>query len=58
MTIDEIFSLMAEHMVEGLMTHAQLADFYNFLGLKGYRNAMNITTFVRIKIIENYVVII
>lgn len=37
MTIDEIFSLMAEHMIEGLMTHAQLADFYNFLGLKGYQ---------------------
>jgi len=37
MTIEEIFSLVAEHMVEGLMTHAQLADLYNFLGLEGYR---------------------
>ena len=37
MTVDEIFSLIAEHMVEGLMTHAQLADYYNFLGLKGYQ---------------------
>ena len=37
MTVEEIFSLLAEHMVEGLMTHAQLADYYNFLGLKGYQ---------------------
>ena len=37
MTVDEIFSLVAEHMVEGLMTHAQLADLYNFLGLEGYQ---------------------
>lgn len=37
MTVEEIFSLIAEHMVEGLMTHAQLADMYNFLGLKGYQ---------------------
>lgn len=37
MTTEEIFSLVAEHMVEGLMTHAQLADMYNFLGLKGYQ---------------------
>ena len=36
MTVDEIFSQIASHMVEGLMTHAQLADYYNFLGLKGY----------------------
>lgn len=35
MTVEEIFSLVAGHMVEGLMTHAQLADLYNFLGLKG-----------------------
>ena len=37
MTTDEIFSLIIEHMVEGLMTHAQLADMYNFLGLEGYQ---------------------
>jgi len=37
MTVEEIFSLIAEHMVEGLMTHAQLADLFNFLGLEGYQ---------------------
>ena len=37
MTTEEIFSLVAEHMVEGLMFHAQLSDYYSFLGLKGYQ---------------------
>ena len=36
MTLEEIFSLVAEHMVEGLMFHSQMSDYYNFLGLKGY----------------------
>lgn len=36
MTIDEIFSQINQHMITGLMFHSQLADFYNFLGLKGY----------------------
>ena len=36
MTLEEIFSLIAEHMVEGLMVHSQMSDYYNFLGLKGY----------------------
>ena len=36
MTIEEIFSRIAKHMVEGLMTHSKLADFYHFIGLKGY----------------------
>jgi hypothetical protein len=37
MTIDEIFSELAQHMIEGLMTHSQLADYYGFLGLYGYQ---------------------
>ena len=37
MTTDKIFSLIAQHMVEGLMVHSQLADFYGFLSLKGYQ---------------------
>lgn len=36
MTAEEIFSLISAHMVEGLMFHAQMADYYCFLGLKGY----------------------
>ena len=36
MTIEEIFAHLNTHMIEGLMTHAQLSDYYDFLGLKGY----------------------
>jgi hypothetical protein len=36
MTIEEIFNQMARHMVEGLMMHSQLTEYYNFLGLEGY----------------------
>lgn len=37
MTIEEIFSGIAEHMVKGLMVHEQLANYYDFLGLQGYK---------------------
>lgn len=37
MNVDEIFSEVAGHMVEGLMFHAQLSDLYNFLGFEGYQ---------------------
>ena len=36
MTVEEIFSQIGKHMIEGIMTHSQMADYYNFLGLKGY----------------------
>lgn len=36
MTIDEIFSVMASHMIQGIMTHEQLMNSYAFLGLEGY----------------------
>lgn len=36
MTVEEIFSQISKHMIEGVMIHAQMADYYNFLGLKGY----------------------
>ena len=36
MTIDEIFANLNKHAIEGLMFHAQLADYYDFLGLKGF----------------------
>lgn len=36
MTAEEIFSHIAKHMIEGLMVHSKLADFYGFIGFKGY----------------------
>ena len=36
MTIDEIFGNINAHMIEGLMVHSQMSDYYNFLGLEGY----------------------
>ena len=37
MSVEEIFSSISEHMVEGLMAHSQLSDFFGFLGLEGYQ---------------------
>lgn len=37
MTIDEIFSALGEHMIEGLMVHSQLSDYFGFIGLDGYQ---------------------
>lgn len=37
MTIEEIFSTLSAHMIKGLMVHAQFSDYYNFLGLEGYK---------------------
>ena len=37
MTIEEIYSSLASHMILGMMTHQHLANYYDFLGLKGYR---------------------
>lgn len=36
MTVEDIFSQLVAHTVEGLMVHAQMAEYYDFLGLKGY----------------------
>lgn len=36
MTTGEIFSKIAVHMIEGLMFHQQMANYYEFLGLEGY----------------------
>lgn len=36
MTVEEIFSQLVAHAIEGLMVHAQMAEYYDFLGLKGY----------------------
>lgn len=37
MTVEEIFSQISKHMVEGLMFHSQLSDYFGFLGLEGYQ---------------------
>ena len=37
MTINEIYSKINEHMINGLMLHDQLANYYDFLGLGGYK---------------------
>ena len=36
MTVEEIFSKISSHMVEGMMHHEQFSDYYDFLGLDGY----------------------
>ena len=36
MTVSEIFSSLAEHLIKGMMTHEQFANYYKFLGLSGY----------------------
>ena len=37
MTAAEIFSAISAHQVSGLMLHEQMADYYDFLGLRGYK---------------------
>lgn len=37
MTVDEIYSEIAAHMIKGMMMHEQMANYYDFLGLKGYK---------------------
>lgn len=37
MKVEEIFNQLVQHMLEGLMIHSQMADYFNFLGLKGFK---------------------
>lgn len=37
MTVEEIFSAITNHMIKGLMVHEQMANYYDFLGLQGYK---------------------
>lgn len=37
MTVEQIFSKISAHMLQGLMFHEQTANYYDFLGLKGYK---------------------
>lgn len=36
MTVEEVYSKIASHMVKGMMIHSQMADYYRFLNLDGY----------------------
>lgn len=37
MTIHEIFAEISAHQITGIMLHEQMADYYDFLGLPGYK---------------------
>lgn len=37
MVVEEIYAEISAHMIKGLMIHEQLANYYDFLGLKGYK---------------------
>ena len=37
MTLEEIYAELSAHMIKGMMIHAQMADYYDFLGLEGYK---------------------
>ena len=37
MTVEEIFKGLSAHMIKGIMIHEQLADYYDFLNLHGYK---------------------
>ena len=38
MTVEEIFTKMASHMLDGVMIHEQLVHYHNFIHLPGYAN--------------------
>lgn len=37
MTTEEIFAAISAHFVKGMMIHDQMADYYDFLSLRGYK---------------------
>ena len=37
MTAEEIYSELSAHKIKGMMLHENLANYYDFLGLKGYK---------------------
>ena len=37
MTVEEIFTTINSHMITGIMLHDQLAEYYDFLNLHGYK---------------------
>lgn len=37
MTVEDVFAKIRQNMIKGLMLHDELANYYDFLGLKGYK---------------------
>lgn len=37
MLVDEIFKEISAHMIKGVMVHEQMADYYDFLNLHGFK---------------------
>lgn len=37
MQVIDAFAKVSDHMIEGMMMHEQMADYYNFLGLGGFK---------------------
>lgn len=37
MTAEEVFKTISAHMIKGIMFHEQMADYFDFLSLKGYK---------------------
>lgn len=37
MSVDSIFSELSSHMIKGIMIHDELCNYFDILGLKGYR---------------------
>lgn len=37
MTVEDIYAKILQHQIKGLMIHEQLANYYDFLGLEGYK---------------------
>lgn len=37
MTVSDVFAKIVAHMVKGMMLHDQMADYYDFLGLMGFK---------------------
>ena len=37
MQVIDAFAKVSDHMIEGMMMHEQMADYYNFLGLEGFK---------------------
>ena len=37
MKVEEIYSKLSSHMIRGIMVHEQVMNYYNFLGLCGYK---------------------
>lgn len=37
MPVIDVFAKVSDHLIDGMMMHGQMADYYNFLGLDGFK---------------------